>query len=279
LLAATAVRYRILISLLAACAFAWAVGVYLNPAQAGQPGAPGSVPTSAPTSAPTEEPGEPGEPPNGDELVKTPGKGAKVYALTFDDGPDPKWTPMLLDILDKHQVKAMFCLVGTQVEAHPALVKTIAAKGHRLCNHSYKHDHLGGMDPATVRADLEKTNKAIKAVVPDAKIEFMRAPYGEWGPGYGEPGVVSREAAKLGMKSLFWNVDSNDWRYVNNPNGAAEMFPAMKVLLDDPQTQQSGAVILLHDAGHADRSQSLKVVDEYLVPYFEQHGWKADFPG
>jgi peptidoglycan/xylan/chitin deacetylase (PgdA/CDA1 family) len=273
-------RPRAIAPLLATGALVWAIGVYLVPAQANPPedGSPPPPPGDSapvPTGTPIEDPTE--APVTG-ELVAAPGK-ERAYTLSFDDGPDPKWTPKLLDILAEHRVKAIFCLVGTQVEANPDLVKRIAGEGHRLCNHSYKHDHLGGLDEAAIRKDLEDTNAAIKKVVPDAEIAFMRAPYGEWSPTYGEPGVVSTVAAELGMRSLFWNVDSNDWRFVDNPQGAGLMFPPMKTLLESDPVQQTGAVILLHDAGHADRSQSLRAVAEHLLPYFEQNGWKAVFPG
>ncbi|MDM4777939.1 polysaccharide deacetylase family protein, partial [Micromonospora sp. b486] len=127
-------------------------------------------------------------------------------ALTFDDGPDPRWTPQVLALLAQYGVKATFCVVGENVEAHPDLVRSIVAEGHTLCNHSWNHDvRLGKRSPAMIRADLLRTSDAILAVAPDARIEYYRQPGGAWTPS------VMSACADMNLTPLHWNVDPSDW--------------------------------------------------------------------
>src|SRR4029453_9109275 len=87
-----------------------------------------------------------------------------AVALTFDDGPDPNYTPKMLALLKKHDVKATFCLVGVQAQQFPQLVRDIVADGHTLCNHTWKHDtKLGTKSEDAIRADIKRTQDAIWA--------------------------------------------------------------------------------------------------------------------
>jgi peptidoglycan/xylan/chitin deacetylase (PgdA/CDA1 family) len=83
-------------------------------------------------------------------------------ALTFDDGPDPRWTPVVLDLLRQHHARATFCVVGQHVAEHPELVRRIAAEGHVLCNHTWTHDEAMELrPPAAVRDEIGRTSKVI----------------------------------------------------------------------------------------------------------------------
>lgn len=167
--------------------------------------------------------------------------GVRAVALTFDDGPDPAWTPKVLDQLRGARVKATFCLVGTEVRKHPELVVRIVREGHQLCNHSWQHDFdLGRRPLADIRADLIRTNEAIQAVVPGAKVPFYRQPGGRWTP------EVVAVARKLGMRSLHWSVDPQDWA---KPTAATL---AKRVV----RGARPGAIVLMHDGG-GDRSHTL----------------------
>ena len=132
--------------------------------------------------------------------------GTLQVALTFDDGPDPKYTPEVLALLDEYQVKATFCLVGEMAAQFPELVREIVERGHTLCNHTWNHDvELGKKTKAVIRADMKRTNDAIHAAVPDAKISYFRHPGGAWTQ------AAVDVAKELGMSSLHWTVDPQDW--------------------------------------------------------------------
>ena len=92
-------------------------------------------------------------------------------------------------MLEKHHVKATFCLWGDHVKQYPEIVRNIAGAGHLLCNHTMHHDNMGARTPEAIRADLEETSAVIREAVPDAKIGYFRAPCGSWGQTPAETGA------------------------------------------------------------------------------------------
>ncbi|WDZ85562.1 polysaccharide deacetylase family protein [Micromonospora cathayae] len=155
-------------------------------------------------------------------------------ALTFDDGPDPYYTPQALAALRAYGVTATFCLVGENAQAHPDLVRAIVADGHTLCNHSWNHDVLlGGRSRQTIQTDLLRTNQAIRAAVPDARIAYFRQPGGAW-----TYPVVS-VSHELGMMPLHWTVDPSDWRAPGAATIAARVTAGTG----------PGSIVLMHDSG------------------------------
>lgn len=179
--------------------------------------------------------------------------GTAGVSLTFDDGPDPRYTPRVLALLKKHNVKATFCLVGSRVRAYPALVRAIVRDGHTLCNHTMGHDQqLRSKSNTRIAADLAATNALIRrasGVTP----KYFRAPGGNWST------RVRAVAADIGMRPLHWAVDPQDWR---RP-------PAAKIVSTVRSTTRRGSVILLHDAG-GDRSQTEAAL-KTLLPYLLEH--------
>ncbi|MEW2376976.1 polysaccharide deacetylase family protein [Micromonospora sp. NPDC047812] len=160
--------------------------------------------------------------------------GVRTVALTFDDGPSPAWTPKVLDRLRAARVTATFCVVGTQARRHPELVRRIVREGHQLCNHSWNHDlDLGRRPVDEIRRDLVRTNAAIRAAVPGVKVPFYRQPGGRW------TREVVTVAGQLGMRSLHWNVDPQDW---GKPT-AATIVKRVRA------ATRPGSVVLLHDGG------------------------------
>ncbi|QOC94706.1 polysaccharide deacetylase family protein [Micromonospora craniellae] len=189
-------------------------------------------PSPSPTLAPTKPPlrALPAKLPAG--LIRT--TGTEEVALTFDDGPDPTWTPKVLDRLKEAGVTATFCVVGVQVRKHPDLLRRIVREGHQLCNHSWNHDlDLARRPIAEIRADLVRTTREIRRAVPDAEIPFYRQPGGRW------TAEVVRVAKRLDMRSLHWTVDPKDWA---RPTAATIEKRVMR-------TAKPGAVVLLHDGG------------------------------
>ncbi|QLQ38150.1 polysaccharide deacetylase family protein [Micromonospora robiginosa] len=174
--------------------------------------------------------------------------GSARVALTFDDGPDPRWTPQVLALLSQYGVKATFCVVGENAESYPDLVRSIAAEGHTLCNHSWKHDvNLGKRTPDTIRADLTRTNDAILAAAPTARIAYYRQPGGAWTP------QVMSTCTALGLTPLHWSVDPSDWK-----------TPGATAIETTVRTQTGpGAIVLMHDAG-GDRSGTVAALQRLL---------------
>lgn len=188
-----------------------------------------------PSASPSNPPSPPdGTDPNFGPMGTRLSTGTNEVALTFDDGPNPDYTPQVLAILREYHVTATFCVVGQNAQAYPWLVQQIVDEGHTLCNHSWNHDvSLGGRSPDRIRDDLLRTNAAIHAAAPDAPITWYRQPGGAWT----YPVIsVSRD---LGMTPLHWTLDPSDWR----APGATRIA---SVVLSEARP---GSIVLLHDAG------------------------------
>jgi peptidoglycan/xylan/chitin deacetylase (PgdA/CDA1 family) len=184
--------------------------------------------------------------------------GSAGVALTFDDGPDPVQTPKILDLLAQRHVKATFCLVGQNVVAHPDLVRRIVAEGHTLCNHTWRHSlTLGKQQPAVIRADLRRTNDAIRAAAPGVPIKYMRAPGGNFTPNF------VKVAADLGMTSIYWQVDPRDW---DHPKGESDAAHRAKVLSAIKAHVHKGSIVLSHDFGQPDTIAAYRA----LIPWLQQ---------
>src|SRR2546423_546651 len=161
--------------------------------------------SSGGTSSPSSPSGSSGGGGHGPDGAMT-STGSSAVALTFDDGPG-EYTNTVLDLLAQHHIKATFCLIGKQVAEYAAQVRRIVADGHTLCNHTWSHDlNLRTRTNDQIRADLQRTNDTIHAVVPDAPIKYFRNPGGNWGTN--TVGV----AASMDMASIHWSVDPQDWR-------------------------------------------------------------------
>ncbi|WP_412540988.1 polysaccharide deacetylase family protein [Longispora sp. K20-0274] len=160
--------------------------------------------------------------------------GGPDAALTFDDGPSPTYTPQILALLKKYGIKATFCLIGTEVQEYPTLVQAIVRDGHTLCNHSWHHElGLGSWSPDAIRANLSRTNDAIRRAAPGAQIRYYRQPGGAWTP------TLIDVARSLGMRSLHWSVDTKDWTQ-----------PGADAIYTTVATQAGpGSIVLMHDAG------------------------------
>lgn len=216
--------------------------------------APPDLSAPAPLAARTSI-GPPGPIPAGNGPVRGPAgslvsTGTSAVALTFDDGPGG-YSMTVLDLLAKYHIKATFCVIGRWVAGNPEVIKRIVADGHTLCNHTWSHDlQLRTRTADQITADLQKTNDAIHAIVPDAKIKYFRNPGGNF-----SPQTVSI-AASLGMKSIYWRVDPQDWR---KPGAGA-------IINNVIGHTGPGAIVLLHDGG-GDRSATVTAL-RTILPNF-----------
>ena len=182
------------------------------------------------------------------------GAAGPSIALTFDDGPDPRWTPTVLQLLRQHRIRATFCLVGQHVAEHPQLVRQIAAEGHALCNHSWSHDEqMQRRSAGSVSADLARTTRAITAAA-GRPPQYYRAPAGNWAP------TAVAEAKRQRLRLLGWTVDPYDWR---RP-------PAAEITRRVLAGAQPGAIVLLHD-GYGARGNTVAALRTLLTALSARH--------
>lgn len=231
----------------------WSAPPPTSPTTSGASSDPDSTPTpKAGNGSKQSGPGPSNQLPPG--LLRT--TGARGVALTFDDGPHPIWTPKVLDQLRAQNVKAVFCVVGTKVRSHPELVSRIVREGHQLCNHSWRHDiSLGSKPAATIRADLSRTNAEIQRAVPGVKVSYYRQPGGRWTP------ELVTTANALGMQSLHWAVDPQDWA---RPTTAVI---SKRVI----SNTRAGSIVLLHDGG-GDRRTTLAALPTVIKTLQARYG-------
>lgn len=197
------------------------------------------------------------------DLVRHTAGTDRVVALTFDDGPDPEYTPQVLALLAQYRAVATFCMIGAKAARHPDLVRTVAAAGMGLCDHTVTHDqHLVDRPEPQIEAEIvDGRADLLTAAGPEVAIDYFRAPAGRWS----EP--IQQIAASHGMKPLAWSVDPRDW---SRP-GVARIVTSVQ------QQVQPGAVILMHDGGGR-RDQTVAALAE-LLPWLVGQGYQFGLPG
>lgn len=151
--------------------------------------------------------------------------------LTFDDGPDPRHTPRILDILAEHHCKASFFLLGEAAEAWPHLVARIIEEGHALGSHSFSHRRSWLMKPEKIRFEVDLSRRIIEDIA-GRPPRWFRPPYGNLDR------TMLGEAARLGMETVLWARSAIDWGPLASPAGVERRLRRMV----------AGDIVLLHDA-------------------------------
>ncbi|MFG1666223.1 polysaccharide deacetylase family protein [Streptomyces sp. Y7] len=194
-------------------------------------------------------------------IVHASDKGARGVNITIDDGPDPVWTPPMLDLLREYGVKATFCMVGTQAQAHPDLVRRVVAEGHRLCDHSVSHDTTMDRNTQSYQSQqILDAERMITKASGGVRPMYYRAPGGAFTP------YSRKVAAARGMRPLGWNVDTKDFE---RPGTDAIVATVQREL-------PNGPTLLFHDAG-GDRSQTVEALRR-LIPWLKDQGYSFGFP-
>jgi peptidoglycan/xylan/chitin deacetylase (PgdA/CDA1 family) len=168
-----------------------------------------------------------------------------AIALTIDDGPDPLWTPQMLDLLHRNGVRATFSLIGKQARAYPGLVRRIVAEGHGVCNHSMTHPQpFGALSTTAIHQQIVDAQSAITDAAGVAPVLF-RAPGGDWTP------AVLAAVASLALAPLGWDVDPRDWSRPGTATVTSRLLAA-----------RPGDILLCHDGGgnRAQTVESLRTV-------------------
>jgi peptidoglycan/xylan/chitin deacetylase (PgdA/CDA1 family) len=176
-------------------------------------------------------------------------------ALTFDDGPNPYYTPLILRILQKYNVKATFFCIGRQVAAYPVLVKQEYNAGHVIGNHSWSHPDLTLLSPTVIRLQLVSSSNAIQ-VATGVRPIYFRPPYGIMSV------PVLTQAYHLGLTTVIWNDEARDWQ-----------LPGVNVIIKRIfGLARNGAIILMHDGG-GNRAQTVAALP-YIIQGLRSRGFQ-----
>lgn len=151
-----------------------------------------------------------------------------VIALTFDDGPDTRYTPGVLDILYEQQVPATFFLVGEKLEDNKLLVREMVLSGHEIGNHTFSHKDLTTLNQEQIQQEIWQTDGKMNEILPDYFIKYVRPPYGHY---------TEETMEAIDCPLVLWTIDSGDW---DNPD-------AEKIYHSVADKVQDGDIIVFHD--------------------------------
>ncbi|MFB9327580.1 polysaccharide deacetylase family protein [Paenibacillus aurantiacus] len=185
-------------------------------------------------------------------------RGSMKVALTFDDVPDPRYTPKVLDILAKYRVRATFFVLGSKAKAYPAMVARMRKEGHMIANHSYDHPVFPKISVHQFSQQIAQTDLLLRSLAGYSP-RYLRPPYGAITPKQIE------WAQANGYTVVNWDVDSEDWRSI----GSARIMANIK------STLQPGSIILQHAGGGAtqDLSGTVKALPQ-LIQYLRKKGYE-----
>ncbi len=178
---------------------------------------------------------------NARDLKAENNSGPKYIALTFDDGPNNTYTPLLLDGLAKRGVKATFFLIETNIEGNEALVKRMFDEGHLIGNHTATHILLTSKTEEEACREIEETNQKIYEIT-GTKPTYIRPPFGSWS---------EKLECIIPMNVILWNIDPLDWKTQNQAAIVKHVVTHAR----------NGGIILLHDSYKTSVDAALEIVD------------------
>ena len=165
----------------------------------------------------------------------------KKIALTFDDGPDAEYTPMLLDGLAERGVKATFFVIGKEAEAQPQLMERIVKEGHLVGNHTYNHVDLQSMTAAAAQKEIKKANEVIAKYTGEEPC-FLRPPFGS---------ASSKIEKEMEMIQVLWSIDTMDWSCKDEERICNTVYREI----------EDNSIILMHDEYPATVRAALSIID------------------
>lgn len=178
----------------------------------------------------------------------------KQVMLTFDDGVDEVQTPLVLDVLQRHNVKATFFLVGERAQAHPDIVRRMVAEGHTIGIHTWRHQNTFPFGAtATITADLQRTRNLLEQLTGQPVTRF-RPPFGVTNP------HIGRAVRRLGLTTVGWSIRSHD---TNPKRTRTDIVQRIERRL------HPGAIILLHD----NRAESDVLLEKILL-MLQKHNYE-----
>lgn len=166
------------------------------------------------------------------ELFRMGNRALPFIALTFDDGPDPLYTPRILDILKEKEVPATFFLLGKHAQRYPSIVKRIAEEGHDIGNHTYSHRNLYGLDEQNTWHEIALADRIISDII-GKKVHLFRPPRGMYSQ------ATVKFAHELQYTTVLWSISSRDWAEISTGNVERNIL----------RNTKGGDVLLFHDSG------------------------------
>ncbi len=185
------------------------------------------------------------------DLCRWRGTNVSGVALTFDDGPDPRTTPQVLDRLEQLSLSATFFCLGEQVVKHPALVSEIRQRGHQVETHGFRHEHHFVRSPQWVRADLDSAIEALEQV--GNRPRWFRPPFGQ------TSGATMMEARRHNLRLVLWSAWGREWDEPDSSSVARRVQAGVG----------PGGIVLLHDADVQAPPGSSRRATEALGPIAE----------
>lgn len=170
-------------------------------------------------------------------------------AITFDDGPNPQWTPKLLEGLKERGVKASFFVIGEKAEKHSEIIKKMYEEGHVIGNHTYSHVQLTALSPNEACEEISKTSQILYEITGEYT-QFVRPPFGSWDENL---------ECDVALFPVMWNIDTLDWT-TNDTTGIVNK--AVK------QAKNNG-IILLHDNYESSVDAALQIIDRLQAQGYE----------
>ncbi|AQZ45361.1 polysaccharide deacetylase [Paenibacillus larvae subsp. larvae] len=228
-----------------------------SPSAAAAP-TPSVTPTSTPNAGSTQTP-EPSPVPGtavASGVVNQVKTSQKLVALTFDDGPDGKYTPKILDILKQYNVKGTFYMVGTQAEKFPDVIKRIKDEGHGIGNHSWSHPQMPKLKEPDMLSQIQKTDDAIAAAIGTPATTF-RPPYGATNK------TLEAMLNQRGQSVVNWSVDTRDWAGT----------PPQNMIQNVKTHTVPGGIILMHSFGNKYVPNTIAALPE-MITYLQQNGYE-----
>ena len=178
-----------------------------------------------------------------------PERESKRIALTFDDGPHPIYTDLLLDGLAERGVKATFFLLGENIAGREAVVERIAKEGHLIGNHTFYHVDITKLEGAEACEEMRKTSEQITAITSQA-VEFVRPPFGNWD---------KELECEVTMIPIFWTLDTLDWSTKN----------ADRIVQKVVTSVEENDIILMHDSYASTVEAALRIIDLLTAEGYE----------
>ncbi len=194
----------------------------------------------------------------------------KKLVLTFDDGPDPEYTPQILDILSREKVPAAFFIVGINAENNIPIVKRIYREGHEIGNHTFTHPNIAKVSRKRAIVEMEATRLLIECITGHSTIMF-RAPFNaDFEPQKAEELIPVAIAHEKNYLDIGESIDPLDWE----PGTSADSIVARVIRGKERMTKEdlSGNIILLHDAGGESRAATVEALPR-IIKYFKERGY------